>query len=72
MTSPAADDRPLPAARAFVVQLRASADVVRGHWAGRVVHVVSGASAPFETLEELMGFVDRTLAGSRADGSADA
>ena len=69
MGSPAEDDSPLPAARAFVVQLRASADVARGRFVGRVVHVVSGASASFETLEAMVEFVERTLAG-RAEESA--
>jgi hypothetical protein len=59
----AADDRPLPAARAFVVQLQAEAQVGRGHWVGRVVHVVSGQATHFGTLPELVAFIERNLAG---------
>jgi hypothetical protein len=64
--SPTADDdRPLPAARAFVVQLRAEAKVGRGHWVGRVVHVVSGQSSRFETLPELVAFIEGRLEAPR-------
>jgi hypothetical protein len=63
MTSRAGDDRPLPAARAFVVQLRGEAEVARGHWVGRIAHVVSGRTAHFETLPELVAFIERVLAG---------
>jgi hypothetical protein len=62
MTLPAGDDRPLPAARAFVVQLRGEAEVARGHWVGRVAHVVSGRTTHFETLRELVAFIERVLA----------
>ena len=53
---------PLPAERAFVVQLRVEAAVEQGHYAGRVEHVVSGQSAHFGTLEELLAFMARVLA----------
>ena len=56
------DDRPLPATRAFVVQLRGDAEVGRGRWAGRIAHVVSGRAAHFETLAELVAFIERVLA----------
>ena len=44
----------LPVARAFVVQLRADADLARGIVRGRIEHVVSGAAARFDSLEELI------------------
>jgi hypothetical protein len=65
----AAHDQPLPAARAFVVQLRAEADVGRGHWVGRVVHLVSAQSSRFETLPDLVAFIEGHLAGGRGEES---
>ena len=56
-------DRPLPAERAFVVQLHVEADMARGRVAGRVVHVVSGQTAHFDTLQELLTIIDRVLTG---------
>jgi hypothetical protein len=53
--------RPLPAERAFVVQLHVESDVSQRHMVGRVVHVVSGQTAHFETLESLLTFIDRVL-----------
>jgi hypothetical protein len=53
--------RPLPANRAFVVQLHVEADVARGRVAGRVVHVVSGQATHFDSLEALLTFIDRVL-----------
>jgi len=54
-------DRPLPAERAFVVQLHVEADVARGRVVGRIVHVVSGQTVHFDTLEDLLTFIDRVL-----------
>ena len=48
------DRAALPADRAFVVQLRADADPARGVVSGRVEHIVSGAAAPFDSLEQLL------------------
>ena len=62
-------ERPLPAARAFVVQVHAAADVGQGHWEGRVEHVVSGQIRHFHTLEELLAFMVRVLT-ARCAGSA--
>jgi len=53
--------RRLPAQRAFVVQLGATADVAQGRLAGRVTHVVSGQAAPFHALEDLLAFMARVL-----------
>ena len=44
----------LPAGRAFVVQLRADADLARGVVRGRVEHVVSGVAALFDSVEQLL------------------
>jgi hypothetical protein len=44
----------LPAERAFVVQVRADADLAMGRIQGRVEHVISGAAARFESTEELV------------------
>jgi hypothetical protein len=54
-------DRPLPAERAFVVQLHAEADMARGCVMGRAVHVASGQTTHFESLEDLLTFMDRVL-----------
>jgi hypothetical protein len=60
-------DRPLPAERAFVVQLHAEADVAQQHMVGRVVHVVSGQTAHFDTLDALLTFIDRVLRSMRTE-----
>ena len=53
--------RRLPAQRAFVVQLGATADVAQGRLAGRVTHVVSGQATPFQSLADLLAFMARVL-----------
>jgi hypothetical protein len=53
-TTPASPRAALPADRAFVVQLRADADVARGVVSGRVEHVSSGVAALFESVEQLV------------------
>lgn len=62
MKWPPKEFRPLPARRAFVVQLHAEADVGQGRIIGRVEHVVSGQAARFQTLDELLRFFTRVLA----------
>jgi len=64
MNKPPADESPLLPHRAFVVQLREHADVARGQWVGRVEHVTSGQAAHFQSLEELLAFMERVLAQS--------
>ncbi len=54
----------LPAERAFVVQLRADADLARGVVRGRVEHMLSGAAARFESLEQLVGCMQDALAAA--------
>jgi len=55
---------PLPADRAFVVQLRADADFGSGAVSGRIEHVSSGAAGLFDSVEQLIAWmraaVDRT------------
>jgi hypothetical protein len=63
-------DRPLPAERAFVVQLHVEANVARQHMVGRVVHVVSGQTAHFDTLDALLTFIDRVLRSIRTEPPA--
>jgi hypothetical protein len=51
----------LPANRAFVVQVRPSTPDGSPTYGGRVEHLVSGESAPFHSLEELLAFMTRVL-----------
>lgn len=51
----------LPTNRAFVLQLRADADVEQGRFDGRIEHVVSGQTALFHSLEELVQFLAKVL-----------
>ena len=61
MTPPAEPAHPLPAQRAFVVQVHAQAEVAQGRLAGRVEHVVSGQATHFASPEELLAFIARVL-----------
>jgi hypothetical protein len=51
----------LPSKRAFVVQLHADAQVEQGEWKGRVEHLNSYKAAHFESLEDLLAFMTRTV-----------
>ena len=53
---------PLPAQRAFVVQLHAAADLAQGQVSGRVEHVVSGQATHFCALDGLLAFMARVVA----------
>ena len=57
---------PLPTNRAFVVQLRAQPSGAPLCWDGRVEHVVSGQMEHFHSLDELLAFIYRVLAGVSA------
>jgi hypothetical protein len=46
-----------------VVQLRAQPSGTPFVWDGRVEHVVSGQVTHFHSLEELVAFISRVLAG---------
>jgi hypothetical protein len=52
---------PLSVHWAFVVHFRLSTKIDQGRIEGRVEHVVSGQSAHFDSLEELLAFVARVL-----------
>jgi hypothetical protein len=67
MNETSSGSHPLPAERAFVVQLYAEVDVARGRIAGRVEHVVSGQAGHFDTLEDLLTFIERVLTSLCAD-----
>jgi hypothetical protein len=60
------EQAPLSVHRAFVVHFRVNSDVAQGRLAGRVEHVVSGQSAHFASVEELLAFIARVLATGRA------
>jgi hypothetical protein len=57
---------PLPTNRAFVVLFRAQPAGAPMEWAGRVEHVVSGQMTHFHSLEELLAFMCRVLAGMQS------
>lgn len=56
---------------AFVVQFRSETNVAQGRLEGRVEHVVSGQAAPFHSLEELLGFIERVLTTVQAQSPGD-
>jgi hypothetical protein len=49
-----------------VVQLHTTAAVAQERLRGRVEHVLSGQAAHFETLAELLTFIDRVLTALHA------
>jgi hypothetical protein len=51
---------------AFVVQLTSTSRPASGGCRGRVEHIASGSWVYFESLHELLAFVDRALAESGA------
>lgn len=53
---------PLPAARAFVVQLRAAPDPAGELFVGRAEHMASGTAERFGSAAELLAFITRMLA----------
>jgi hypothetical protein len=57
---------PLPTDRAFVVQLRDQPTGAPWSWDGRVEHVVSGQMTHFHSLDELLAFIRRVVAGVQA------
>ena len=64
-----ADGRPrvlLPVERAFVVKLRADADIIGGVVVGRVRHASSGVATVFESVDELIAWMGATVARTAA------
>ena len=53
---------PLPATRAFVVQLRAETEPAGELFVGRAEHMASGTAERFSSVGELIGFITRMLA----------
>jgi hypothetical protein len=53
---------------AFVVQFRETTDIGAGRLEGRVEHIASSESAKFHSLDELLAFIARVLAGIRDAG----
>jgi len=51
----------LPTNRAFVVQLRADAEVGQGEFRGRVEHINSMRATHFHSIEELLAFIVKVL-----------
>lgn len=64
-----ATEVPLPAERAFVVQLRAQGDPSADLFVGRVEHIASGAALRFGSADVLLSFIAKVLAPA---GSSDA
>ena len=61
MTPDGRPRKPLPADRAFVVQLRADSDLGRDAISGRIEHVSSGSAALFDSVEVLLEFIRGTI-----------
>jgi len=57
-------EAPLPAERAFVVQLRVAAGAA-DPIVGRVEHVVSGAAAQFACAADLIAFISKVVAAPK-------
>jgi len=51
----------LPPQRAFVVQVRAGAKGEPELFAGRVEHITSGHATRFQSMGELLAFINRVL-----------
>jgi hypothetical protein len=63
-----ATEAPLPAERAFVVQLRAQAAPGADLFVGRAEHIASGTAVRFGCAEDLMAFIAKVLASSGSSG----
>lgn len=63
---------PLPAARAFVVQLRGAMEPAGELFVGRAEHMASGTAVRFSSADELIAFITRTLAPEDAPRPAPA
>jgi hypothetical protein len=66
MTPDGRPRKPLPADRAFVVQLRADSDLGRDAISGRIEHVSSGSAALFDSVEVLLEFIRGAIGQARA------
>jgi len=61
MQKPAVSGSPLSVHRAFVVQFRSGTDAALGRVAGRIEHVASRQTAPFQSWAEMQAFVVQVL-----------
>ena len=57
----------LPHMGAFVLQLRPETDIAAGRVAGRVEHVATSQATHFQSLDELLAFIDGVLKLQRAE-----
>lgn len=57
---------PLPAHYAFVVQLGRDSDPALGRFVGQIEHLASGRQGRFSSQQEMLAFLERTLAQSMA------
>jgi len=60
---------PLPAAYAFVVQLGRDSDPALGRFDGQIEHLASGRQGRFSNQQEMLAFLEHTLAQSIAPPS---
>jgi hypothetical protein len=61
MQPSAANASPFSVHRAFVVQFRAATDPAQGRVVGRVEHVASQQTAPFQSWAEMQAFIAQVL-----------
>lgn len=61
MRPAAASGSPLSVHRAFVVQFRAETDATHGRVVGRIEHVASQETAPFQSWAEMQAFMAQVL-----------
>ena len=52
---------------AFVVQFGPKTEVAADQWVGRVEHVATTRGVQFDSLAELLGFIERILADSQGN-----
>jgi hypothetical protein len=64
----AGTDVPLPAERAFVVQLRAQTDPSGNLFVGRVEHIASGTAERFGSADALIEFITKVLTPAESGG----
>ncbi len=65
------DDEPrtLPTNRAFVLQFRQFADLKQGRVEGRIEHIASGQASLFESLEEMVTFLEGIVSSAQSESN---
>jgi hypothetical protein len=71
MKPPTEGKPPLSPRWAFVLQFRTGVDIEQGYCEGRIEHIVSGHATHFQSVEELLVFVTKTLDSERTRSSDD-